>query len=432
MTQIILFLTYLLIGPLAWVGYAFGMVMSRRKMRVVRLPPEPLEKAPPTVTILIPAKDEGERIGDCLRSALAQDYPHFNVVAINDRSSDSTGRVMDELAAADPRMRVVHIQPGELPRGWTGKNNALHSGMTVADGKWLLFVDSDVILSPQALSATLGAAVNHRYHMLSLIPRLETHTCWEEMLIPLASANMAVAYTMYLTNEDWSSVAFGNGQFILMKRLAYERIGGHVAVKGQYCEDMAMARLIKQSGLRLRMSWGTDLAAVRMYDSLEKIIRGWSRIFFAASSGSPWRSLASIGFILLCCYSVYFAGTHGIWAAAHSSREVWPILWIGAAAIHWLLMTVQLAITFSWTRNKRRYALAFPVAGVLLLYMQARAVWMCISGKVEWRGTQYAHAVAPVSASPAPLPPSETESGSFAPGPFTIVEPSGGSNANQK
>ncbi len=114
---------------------------------------------PPRVTILVPAKDEGERIRDCLASALGQDYPNFGVVAVDDRSTDRTGAIMEEMAAGDSRLKVVHIREGELPEGWTGKNNALRRAVAQADGEWLLFFDSDVVLETDALRATLSAAV---------------------------------------------------------------------------------------------------------------------------------------------------------------------------------------------------------------------------------------------------------------------------------
>jgi cellulose synthase/poly-beta-1,6-N-acetylglucosamine synthase-like glycosyltransferase len=147
---------YILAGPVAWITVGVLMYMSRRRMMIVTRPHLRIPQPPPRATILIPAKDEGQRIAACLGSALAQTYPNYSVIAIDDRSTDQTGQVMDRFAAEDPRLRVLHIREGELPAGWTGKCHAVWRGAREADGQWLLFVDSDVVIEPDALAATLA------------------------------------------------------------------------------------------------------------------------------------------------------------------------------------------------------------------------------------------------------------------------------------
>lgn len=389
-TEYLLYALYFLVGPAAWGLYAIGMYQAQKRMFLIKEPQESLPE-PPRVSILIPAKDEGERIRDCLATALGQNYPNFNVIAIDDRSTDRTGVVMDEMAAANPKLKVVHIQEGSLPPGWTGKNNALANGVQNADSDWLLFVDSDVLLEPMALSATVSVCVKKRFDLISLIPKMETHTLWEGLLIPLCAATAAAVHAAALTNTNSVNTAFANGQFMLIRREAYESIGGHASVKDNYCEDMGLARLLKRNGFRPRVSWGTNLCQVRMYDSFPKILRGWSRIFMAAAVGRPWKSLAAMLFILVCCYSVYPAFAWGVY------RFIYPIDvfkgwgWMLTAAGHFTLMTVQIGLMYKWMLNPRRYALLFPVSGAILLYILARAVWMCITKKVEWRGTSYSH-----------------------------------------
>ena len=311
--EIFLYIVYLAIGPGLWILFALGMASSRSRMNLLNKSAEPIPQPSPNVTIIIPAKDEGERIRQCLSSVLAQDYPRFDVLAVDDRSSDATGRVMDEMAAADPRMKVLHIE--ELPVGWTGKNNALFRAASRADGQWLLFIDSDVVLQPPALSTTLRIALARRYDMLSLILRQETRGIWESALVPIASAAFGTAYMMGLSNSESNNCFFGNGQYMLFNRKIYDQIGGHEAVKSQFNEDMTLARLMKQSGLRPRMAWGTDYGSVRMYDSLPTIMKGWSRIFFGSSSGSPWRSVAVMFFIVIGCYSALFAAAWALTAS---------------------------------------------------------------------------------------------------------------------
>jgi hypothetical protein len=178
---------------------------------------------------------------------------------------------------------------------------------------------------------------------------------------------------------------------MLIRRDAYDTAGGHVAVKDKYCEDMVMARIFKKMGLRPRVSWGTDLAAVRMYDSFAKILRGWSRIFFASAVGSPWRSFLGITFLVVCCFSMVPALAWGIYRNIHPISAMGGWGWIITAVIHWALLTVQVGIMYRWTLNPRRFALLFPISGTLLLWIFIRSVWMCLTKKVEWRGTSYSH-----------------------------------------
>jgi glycosyltransferase involved in cell wall biosynthesis len=393
--EILLYILYLAVGPGFWILVAFAMASSRRRMNLLEKSTQPIPQPPPKVTIIIPAKDEGERIRQCLASVLAQDYSQFDVLAVDDRSSDVTGQVMDEMAAADPRMKVLHI--AELPIGWTGKNHALFRAASCAQGQWLLFIDSDVILQPAALSTTLRVAISRRYDMLSLILRQETRGIWESALVPIASAAIGSAYMIGLSNSESNNYYFGNGQYMLFNRKIYDQIGGHEAVKTQFNEDMALTRLMKQLRLRPRIAWGADLGSVRMYDSLPNIMKGWSRIFFGCGSGSPWRSLAVMLFILIGGYSAFIAAAWGVYRVGHPVGLCNGIPWLAAAAIHWTLMTVQIGMTFRWMGGRAIYAAASFITGLFILAILAHAVWMCITGRVHWRGTSYSHPIETVN-----------------------------------
>jgi glycosyltransferase involved in cell wall biosynthesis len=328
-----------------------------------------------------------------VKSALAQDYPNLSVITIDDRSTDNTGAVMDDLAAADPKLRVLHITapPGE---GWTGKNNALWQGQKLATGEWLLLVDSDVILQPDALSASMAVVLRKKFDLLSLLPRLESHSFWESLLVPLAASAASSMYMIALTNAAYmTKTAFANGQFMLMTRKAYDAFGGHERVKDRYCEDVEIARILKTSGFRPRVSWGNDFCAVRMYSSLAAIFRGWSRIYYAAQVGSPWRVLAAATFVIFCGFSSYLALA---WGLARWATNGWNSAgyWVIGAIVHLTLMTSCLATLYRWSGNPRRNAFLFPLGGGMLMAIFARALRMCITKKVEWRGTAYSHKMA--------------------------------------
>jgi GT2 family glycosyltransferase len=283
--------------------------------------------------------------------------------------------------------------------GWTGKNNALHTAAEDAPGEWMLFVDSDVVLEKDALSAAMAVVLRKKFDLLSLLPRLESHTLWESVVVPLAGAAASSLYLIALTNNSQvTSNAFANGQFMLINRSSYDAIGGHVTVRDRFCEDVEIARLLKTQGFRPRVSWGNDFAAVRMYSSLSGIISGWARIFYSARVGSPWTILMGILFLVFCCFTAYAALAWGIYRAFHPSELIFHInssfAWLGASLNHLMLMFWLLGVVYAWSGNSRRNAFLFPIGGTLLMVIFLRALRMCITKKVEWRGTAYSHVMA--------------------------------------
>jgi len=396
-----LFVLYVALGPVMWLLFGLSMYERRAHMRLAKRPHPPLPEPPPRATILIPAKDEGERIRDCIQSALAQKYPDFEVVTIDDRSTDTTGAVMDEIAASNPKLKVLHVRQGELREGWTGKCNALHIAVTREvdpRSQWLLFVDSDTVIAPDALAASVMAAINKRAELFSLLPvRLECHTFWEKLLIPLAGMGIATMYLVAMTNNDhWPKNAFANGQFLLIRRDTYDAIGGHERVRDKFCEDVELARLLKLQGRRVRIGWGTEFATVRMYSSLAAIFRGWGRSFYAGSLGRPWRIMLGILFVIACCWSV--------WAVLPFAwiRHQDPINffggygWLGVAAAHLFFMTYFVAKIYAWSGNRARLTFLFPTLGAgMMVLLWLKALKFCFTHRIEWRGTSYSHRMTP-------------------------------------
>ncbi len=355
-----------------------------------------LPKPAPKVTILIPAKDEGARIRACIESALGQDYPNFEVITVNDRSVDDTGQVMDEMARETAAkkgistfFRVIHIKDGELREGWTGKNNALHTAVSHASGEWFLFVDSDVILRSDALRTALAFSAAKNVALFSLFPKLESHTIWESLTVPLAGTAVSVLYLVAMTNNDHWPGSFANGQFLLFNAEAYNAIGGHAAVRNRFCEDVEFARLVKPTKRRVRITWGADFAAVRMYDSLPSILRGWARIFYACSLGRPWRILLGIACVFVCCFSAYPAIAWGIYRLFHPVPPSDFDGWLLASILHLCAMTAFLGVIYQWSGNAKRNALLLPLGGSLLIGIFVKALRMCATHELEWRGTRY-------------------------------------------
>ena len=386
-----LFLAYVFFGPLAWGAMGLASLIGRRRMRRLfrPTPPIPPETAP-RVTVLVPAKDEGERVRVCLDSVLAQDYPNFSVITIDDRSTDDTGRILDAIAAAAPpgKVRSLHIEQGALPPGWLGKCHALHVAAKEADGEWLMFVDSDVRLQPDAVRASVALAASRDYHALSLMAALECHTFLERLVLPLAACAWSVMYAISVTNNDNRSPAFANGQFFLIRRSAYESVGGHESVRDQITEDVELARLLKHNGFRVRLVLGSQFVSTRMHATLPQMLRGWGRIYSGTSRRSPWRIIWAALFLNLSCFSGYVALG---WGLVVAGREGWGAAapWLIASLIHLGQMTGTLADVYAESGNGRRYALLFPLSGAILLAILAFAIRWCITGRIEWRGTVF-------------------------------------------
>ena len=153
--------------------------------------------------------------------------------------------------------------------------------------------------------------------------------------------------------------------------------------------------------MRPRVSWGNDFCAVRMYSSLPAIIRGWSRIYYAARVGSPWRVLGAAAFVIFCGFSAYVALAWGLYRLAHPAAQ-WPYAaaWLIASGIHLGILTFLVSTLYAWSGNPRRNALLFPIGAGMLLGIFARALQMCVTKKVEWRGTAYSHTMATTIGTP--------------------------------
>jgi glycosyltransferase involved in cell wall biosynthesis len=379
--------TYFTLGPLVWAGFAFGLANGKSKMRILVRPPAPLPEPPPSVSILIPARDEADQIEKCVSSVLQQDYRNFRLIVADHCSTDGTGEILDRIAAKDSHLHVVHIKE-DLPSGWGGKSFALHKALEHADGDWLLFVDADVQLNPDVLTATIARANHRGYDLISLLPTFVSGSFAESVLQPLAGAATTVMFAVSWTNSDKRPTAFANGQYLCVKRSAYEAIGGHEAIRGTLSEDVALARKLKAAGFKPRLGFGDTWATVRMYQGFKAIFRGWSRNFYVGSLGKPWRILGLVTFLLLAVYSIFPAlgwGVHRMDVPGVISATRW--FW--AVGAHAMLMIGCVALIYVWASEKAWNAILFPFSCLVMLAICAKSLWICKTGRVSWRGQQY-------------------------------------------
>ena len=389
-----LLIVYLLLGPALWLLFAISVILGQVRMNRLRRPIIP-PTTQPRVSILIPAKDEGPVVRHCLDSVLALDYPNFDIVAINDRSADETGAIFDEYESkTSGKLRAHHIPNDGLPPNWLGKCNALFTAAKHTDADWFLFVDSDVKVAPDALTALLGLAVNREYDAVSIMTSLECHTFVERLVLPLAAASVSAMCLISFTNDDRVPIAFANGQFFLIRRSAYEAVNGHEAVKDHITEDVALMRILKSKGYRTRLFMGRTFASTRMHATYRQMKLGWGRIYSGVSSRRPWRILAAIGFALSGLLA-YPALAFGVIRFTTASDPTWLI----GSLIHFIVMTSVLAFFYHASTNPKRNALLFPLAAPILISLYGYALKMCRTGQVAWRGTSYTYTANAGSAS---------------------------------
>ena len=216
---------------------------------------------------------------------LGQDYPHFEVIVLDDRSTDATPTILRELAEGSRDLRV--LQGAELPPGWAGKPHALHQAAGAARGEWLCFVDADTSLSPNALSSVHAKAVETGADLFTIMTFQVLGSFWEKTVMPLVMTALAVGFSPRRVNDPRTRDAIANGQFILIRRAAYEAIGGHAAVRDRIVEDKAIAERVKQGGYRLIVADGMQAARTRMYTSLASMWEGWTKNIYLGLSDRP-------------------------------------------------------------------------------------------------------------------------------------------------
>jgi glycosyltransferase involved in cell wall biosynthesis len=292
------------------------------------------------LTVIIPARNEEDTIGACLESLVQQSEEVFllgrdwELIVVDDDSSDRTAEIARGFAG------VTVLKAGKLEKGWTGKANAIWTAARKARGKWLLFTDADTVHEPGDLRRGIHEAIKHKAGMLSYSPRQIVQGFAQKTLMPLVFSELAVAYPPAKVSDPNQRIAAANGQFLLVEREAYRRIGGHPAVKDKVLEDVELAFTAKRRKVGLRFRYADDAVATRMYRSNANMIEGWTKnlalLFDNALSLAVWRALDIVLLIGLPVLAIELWNAH---FSAHSLE------WLGAG---WILALL-------WVRNVFRF-----------------------------------------------------------------------------
>jgi glycosyltransferase involved in cell wall biosynthesis len=238
----------------------------------------------PSITAIVPARNEEAAIGACLEGLAGQ--PEIaEILVINDQSTDKTAEIVRGLMGRLPQLRLLETH--EVPAGWVGKNNAVALGAREAKTPWLLFTDADAELQPGAAARALQIAQEHGAALVSFSPEQVVASWYERALIPFVYLRLARYFSYEAISNPRMKAAAANGQFLMMRRDAYDAIGGHAAVAGNVLEDVALARNAKAAGFRIWFGPGTGMVYARMYRSFGAMWEGWKKNLYLLVGGNP-------------------------------------------------------------------------------------------------------------------------------------------------
>jgi hypothetical protein len=288
-------------------------------------------------------------------------------------------------------VRVITID--ELPPGWTGKTHALHHASGQARGDWFWFLDADTRHAPDNLSIAMEYAREQDAAMASLLPELRCETFWESVVQPLAGIVLIQSFPLFWVNDNRKKLAFANGQYILVRRDAYEAAGGHSAVRDRFVEDIAMAERVKGLGYPIRVAIAHGIGSCRMYATLDQLVRGWSRILYDALGRSPWRLFGRVLDPLVFSQSGHVALLVALGMLAAGRGGAFPVWLLGMSVVHHLLSYSVLRRLYVLSVPGSRHVAWFPLANIVMDVVLFRSIRMCLTGQVTWRGTAYGPSV---------------------------------------
>ncbi len=360
------------------------------------------------VSVIVPARNEAGRIGRCVESLVRQEGVPHEIIVVDDRSSDGTAEEAREAGAGSGvPLRILTGEP--LPDGWFGKPWACRQGAAAARGRILLFTDADTVHHPRLLARCLEALEEDAADALSLLGRQELGTFAERLVQPQIFALMGIRFRRLdrvLDRSRWEE-AIANGQYILVRRKAYNDLGGHEAVKDEVVEDLRLAQELTRAGRRLTIRQAEEAFATRMYTSLASLVNGWTKnMAIGARQAAGGLAPVAVPGILLFLLVAWLlpplatVGAVGLAAAGHPAIFPGPESWASGAWGHaglavavWGALTWGLCVLI-WAGGYRRFgvspamALLYPLGTLVVAFIVCRS-WLRGSRKIEWKGRVY-------------------------------------------
>ena len=383
-TGLILINTFLLVTL-----FGLTFVFFQRFHRVDALKLQSGEKLP-FVSVIVPARNEQGKIARCLESLLKQDYDAYEIVVIDDRSTDDTAEIIERIAASNARIKFVRNSQ-DAPSGWIGKCNALVKAVPHASGDWFIFTDADTCHSPQSLRLSVQHAQTKNADLISFMPLQELGSFWERLVMPVLLGSFLIGDPLNKINDPEDPRAYAYGQYILVKRSVYESVGGHTSVRDQILDDIVFARIVKKHGYRIFAADGAPLYSVRMYVDLPSLWQGWTKNVYALLE-CRLDFLFSVLLLLNAALILPFLHLAMILDTLINHQ-------ISPADINIFgLVAVEFALLYSWYHiTKKHYVgvkphhfwlLPFGSLFVTAIYL-ASAFCVCTGTQVNWKGRRY-------------------------------------------
>jgi chlorobactene glucosyltransferase len=339
------------------------------------------------IAIIIPARNEQAAIETVVRSIVASDYRPFELLVVDDRSTDQTAAIVERLAATDPRVRLVRGAP--LPEGWYGKPWACEQGFRAASGELLLFTDADTRHAPELMGRAAAALRREHADLMTVAPHQRCVSFWERVVMPQIWLLLGLRYHPRRVNRARRPRdVIANGQFILTTRAAYVAVGGHGAVRDEVAEDLALAQAYLRAGRRLHFAFAERLMETRMYQDLPQLIEGWSKnVYLGGRRSFPDEpALRALVPVMLAAAMLFWLLPPGVLLVRALGVSVGGLA--GSAGIATGLSVLFWALVSYGMRIPMVYGVLYPLGAAMALYIFARSTWRG-SRRVEWRGRVY-------------------------------------------
>ncbi len=328
------------------------------------------------VSVLLPVRDEAQRVAPCVRALLASRDLHFELLVLDDGSTDSTAEVVRRTARSDPRMRVLQGTP--LAPGWLGKPHACQQLADAAAGDVLVFVDADVVVRPDGLSRSVALLDDARLDLVSPYPRQLVATAAERLAQPLLQWSWLTFLPLRLAERSpWSSLCAANGQLLACRAEAYRAAGGHAGVRSEVVEDVALARRFKAQGYRATVADGTDIATCRMYSGWPELRDGYTKSLWAAFGSTP----GAVGAAALLAWLYLLPPAAAVTGVVRRRRDLARV-----GAVGYVAGVAGRMITAARTGGRLMDAPAHPASVAAMAWLTARSLLHHRAGTTTWKG----------------------------------------------
>jgi len=363
-----------------WFTALFWTWFCLNKQKPLDVSRETKTKIKPLVSIIVPARNEAHRILEqSINSMLAQTYENFEIIILNDRSTDETGEILEEIKRINRQAKMRIINGIETPPDWLGKPHALEQALKQSSGEWILAADADMVFAPATLGTVVDYVETNNFDALTLAPKLIFGSFWETLFMPVFAWFCLLAMPLHRVNDAKRKETIGVGSFFMFRQSVLDNIGGFEVVKAEVAEDLKLAEILKQNGFKLRVDFAPELIETRMYAGFREIWSGFTKNLFSGLQFSIAKTVFSLFAISLCGVLPFFLAVFFL-----SFGQIG--LFVPFIAIYFLQVLVFILIQKNWQGNEL-YAFLTPIGLLMFTAILANSTVKILSGRgVVWKG----------------------------------------------